>query len=190
MNERVPIIYFHSIEPGSYVAAYPVFVVEDRPDLLQFSMQVDDLYAAQVEPWGSESIAEDASEPRRAYVTATFRRRLHQVAFRQRVIRAYAERCALCRLRQHGAPRRGAHHTGQRCRGRADRQQWRRTLQAASRRLRSIFLRDSARLRHRGAALHPPGIRRPYARCGAPADPRAADPPAKARGRPARPSAT
>ncbi len=32
-------------------------------------------------------------------VTATFRRRLHQVAFRQRVIRAYADRCALCRLR-------------------------------------------------------------------------------------------
>jgi putative restriction endonuclease len=35
------------------------------------------------------------------YVTATFRRRLHQVAFRERVIRAYQDRCALCRLRHH-----------------------------------------------------------------------------------------
>lgn len=31
MVERVPIVYFHAIEPGSYVAAYPVFVVEDHP---------------------------------------------------------------------------------------------------------------------------------------------------------------
>lgn len=99
MVERIPIVYFHAIEPGSYVAAYPVFVVEDRPDLLRFSMLVDDLYAAQVEASGLRAVSEDASEPRRAYVTATFRRRLHQVAFRQRVIRAYAERCALCQLR-------------------------------------------------------------------------------------------
>ncbi len=42
--------------------------------------------------------AEDDSEARRVYVTATVRRRLHQVAFRERVVRAYRERCALCRL--------------------------------------------------------------------------------------------
>jgi putative restriction endonuclease len=97
MVERIPIVYFHAIEPGSYVAAYPVFVVGDDPDRLQFSMQVDDLFAA-VRPT-VVAIGEDVAEPRRAYVTATFRRRLHQVAFRERVIRAYAERCALCRLR-------------------------------------------------------------------------------------------
>jgi putative restriction endonuclease len=99
MVERVPIAYFHAIEPGSYVAAYPVFVVEDHPGQLRFSMQVDDLYAAEHEFAGVGAIGEDAAEPRRAYVTATFRRRLHQVAFRERVLRAYAERCALCRLR-------------------------------------------------------------------------------------------
>lgn len=101
MVERVPIVYFHAIEHGSYVAAYPVFVVEDNPEQLRFSMQVDDLNAAQVEPWDFGAVAEDVAEPRRAYVTASFRRRLHQVAFRERVIRAYAERCALCRLRHH-----------------------------------------------------------------------------------------
>lgn len=99
MVERAPIVYFHAIEPGSYVAAYPVFVVEDHPEQLRFSMQVDDLYAAESDALGALATAEDVAEPRRAYVTATFRRRLHQVAFRQRVIRAYAERCALCRLR-------------------------------------------------------------------------------------------
>lgn len=99
MVERVPIVYFHAIEPGSYVAAYPVFVVEDHPDQLRFSMQVDDLFATEHEFSGASVMGEDAAEPRRAYVTDTFRRRLHQAAFRQRVLRAYAERCALCRLR-------------------------------------------------------------------------------------------
>jgi putative restriction endonuclease len=100
MAERVPIVYFHAIERGSYVAAYPVFVVEDHPEQLRFSMQVDDLYAAESDALGALAVVgEDVAEPRRAYVTATFRRRLHQVAFRERVIRAYAERCALCRLR-------------------------------------------------------------------------------------------
>ncbi|MBI3749041.1 MAG: HNH endonuclease [Chloroflexi bacterium] len=99
MIERVPIVYFHAIERGSYVAAYPVFVVEDHPEQLRFSMQVDDLYAVESDALGALVVAEDAAEPRRAYVTDTFRRRLHQAAFRERVIRAYAERCALCRLR-------------------------------------------------------------------------------------------
>jgi putative restriction endonuclease len=99
MVERVPIAYFHAIERGSYVAAYPVFVTEDRPSELRFSMQVDDLFASEHDLAGVGAIAEDDTEPRRAYVTDTFRRRLHQAAFRERVIRAYAERCALCRLR-------------------------------------------------------------------------------------------
>jgi putative restriction endonuclease len=99
MAERVPIVYFHAIEPGFYVAAYPVFVIEDHPAELRFAMQVDDLFAAETESVVAVTLGEDFAEPRRAYVTASFQRRLHQATFRQRVIRAYAERCALCRLR-------------------------------------------------------------------------------------------
>lgn len=98
MKERVPLVYFHAIEPGLYAAAYPVFVVGDDPQALTFSMQVDDLGAALAAATDHAVAAEDP-EPRRAYVTATFRRRLHQVAFRERVLRAYQDRCALCRLR-------------------------------------------------------------------------------------------
>jgi len=100
MVERVPLVYFHAVEPGRYVAAYPVFVVDDDEHSLFFAMQVDDLRSAIETASGTLSVAEDP-EPRRAYVTATFRRRLHQVAFRERVMRAYKERCALCRLRHH-----------------------------------------------------------------------------------------
>jgi putative restriction endonuclease len=97
-RERVPLIYFHAVEPGSYVAVYPVFVVNDNPAALTFTMQVDDLMASWVGVL-SYPMAEDATEARRAYVTRTIRQRLHQVVFRERVIRAYQERCALCSLR-------------------------------------------------------------------------------------------
>lgn len=36
---------------------------------------------------------------RRAYITSTLRVRLHQRAFRERVLLAYQQQCALCRLR-------------------------------------------------------------------------------------------
>lgn len=97
MRERVPLIYFHAVDRGSYAAAYPVFVVEDDPSSLMFSMQVDDIGVIDVV--GGMVGAREDPEPRRAYVTATFRRRLQQVMFRERVIRAYQDRCALCRLR-------------------------------------------------------------------------------------------
>lgn len=111
MLERVPLVYFHAIEPGRYLAAYPVFVVEDQPEALTFWVQVDDLGAVAASP--SSDLYYDAGpepEARRAYITATVRRRLHQVAFRERVLRAYRESCALCRLR-HAALLDAAHIT-------------------------------------------------------------------------------
>jgi putative restriction endonuclease len=99
MRERVPLVYFHGIEVGAYVATYPVFVVGDRPGSLYFSVQADDGWVVAKDAMvDTTAIAEDDSEARRAYVTATVRRRLHQVAFRERVVRAYKERCTLCRL--------------------------------------------------------------------------------------------
>lgn len=101
MRERVPLIYFHAVARGMYATAYPVFVVADDPTAPFFTVQVDDLHAVLAGAAGAHAAGEDETEPRRAYVTATFRRRLHQVAFRERVIRAHQERCALCRLRHH-----------------------------------------------------------------------------------------
>jgi putative restriction endonuclease len=98
MLGRVPIVYFHGVQRGWYAAAYPMFVIRDDMAGLQFTMQFDDLSAAIAGGPRGVGVAEDP-EPRRAYVTATVRRRIHQVAFRERVLRAYRERCALCRLR-------------------------------------------------------------------------------------------
>jgi putative restriction endonuclease len=62
--ERVPIVYFHAIERASYVVAYPAFVVGDHPQQLRFSMQVDDLYAAESDALGPPAVA-DVDDHRR-----------------------------------------------------------------------------------------------------------------------------
>jgi putative restriction endonuclease len=100
MAEQVPLVYFHCLEPGFYLAAFPTFVVGDDRAAGIFTLQIDDVGASILGRKDSRhSIAEDRSEVRRAYVTRTVHQRLHQVAFRERVVRAYHQRCALCRLR-------------------------------------------------------------------------------------------
>jgi putative restriction endonuclease len=107
MRLRVPLAYFHSIVPGRYLAVWPVFIVGDDHGALSFSVAVDDasqldrrLRAAESGKSVSEVEPEDAGgDARRAYITATVRQRLHQRGFRERVLRAYQEQCALCRLR-------------------------------------------------------------------------------------------
>jgi putative restriction endonuclease len=98
MRERVPLVYLVAIVPGRYVAQYPVFIVGDDPKSLHFRVQVEDMSAALTA--AVEAPYDDPqAQARRAYVTRTVRQRVHQAAFRERVVRAYQERCALCSLR-------------------------------------------------------------------------------------------
>lgn len=94
MREQVPLVYLAGIVPGWYVPAFPAYVVRDDPGALTFTVAVDEFL---LDP-GEDPFVEDPT-PRRAYVTRLVRQRLHQVAFRKRVLRAYRERCAVCRLR-------------------------------------------------------------------------------------------
>ena len=100
MARRLPLVYFHSLLPGKYVAAWPVFIRADDPSRLTFTVEVDD--SARIDTYLAETLAgratSEPSDARRRYVTAVFRRRLHQQAFRQRVLWAYREQCALCKL--------------------------------------------------------------------------------------------
>jgi len=94
MHGQVPLVYFYGVDRGSYLPAWPVYVVGDEPAALTFTVALDAPYALSQEPRRLE-----VAEARRQYVTTTFRRRLHQTTFRQRVLVAYRERCAICRLR-------------------------------------------------------------------------------------------
>jgi putative restriction endonuclease len=98
MAERLPLVYFHRLVPGRYLATWPVFIVADDPHRLIFSVAVDDVtkldWASTTEPTTSEN-----AEWRREYITTLARQRLHQRAFRERVLAAYRHQCSLCRLK-------------------------------------------------------------------------------------------
>ncbi len=98
MMERLPLVYFHRMVPGRYLATWPVFVVGDAPERLAFSVAVDDPASLALRDDSRMEVAESAAA-RREYVTTLARRRLHQRAFRERVLLAYRRQCALCHLR-------------------------------------------------------------------------------------------
>jgi putative restriction endonuclease len=97
-ERNAPLILFYRLRPGYYLSARPVYIVGDDPARLSFEVAVDDV--GQLQASGHESgTGEDRAAIRREYVTASFRRRLHQQAFREQVLNAYREQCSLCRLR-------------------------------------------------------------------------------------------
>jgi putative restriction endonuclease len=97
MSRQVPLIYFHGLVPGKYLAAWPAYIVGDDPASLTFRVALDDRRVLGMED--SEAVAEGEAPTRRRYVTRTTVQRLHQEDFRARVLRAYRESCAVCRLR-------------------------------------------------------------------------------------------
>jgi putative restriction endonuclease len=101
MERRLPLVYIHGVVPGKYLVTWPVFVVEDDPENLTFSVAVDDArhLGLSDNPALQMGVREDADTARRTYITAAVRVRLHQRAFRERVLEAYRRQCAFCRLR-------------------------------------------------------------------------------------------
>jgi putative restriction endonuclease len=96
MQRRVPLIYLFGVVRGSYMPVWPVFVVGDDPSTLTFKVAFDD---RQLGLLSMAAPTDQIAEARRAYVTVLTLRRLHQRTFSERVLRAYRERCAVCRLR-------------------------------------------------------------------------------------------
>ncbi len=95
MERQAPLVYLYGVVAGEYLPMWPVYVVGDDPAELCFKVAVDDRKLGAAAPPAGDV----AAEARRSYVTRVTVQRLHQEAFRQRVLRAYQERCAICRLR-------------------------------------------------------------------------------------------
>ena len=87
-----PLIYFHGVRSGWAVPIYPVFVVADDPIRQVFTIDLTRSY---------EISAPDqvTFEDERRYGASVVVQRLHQPLFRARVMHAYENRCAICRLR-------------------------------------------------------------------------------------------
>lgn len=96
MQRGTPLVYLYGVVPGAYMPIWPVFVVGEDPGTLSFSVAVDLKETVAVDPTIETG---EGAEGRREYVTRLTQQRLHQQGFRVRVLRAYQERCAVCRLR-------------------------------------------------------------------------------------------
>ena len=89
---QAPLIYFEAIRTGVYAAHYPVYVVADNPVARVFTITMDESLRFFGDP---TTLPPD----QRAYAERTVRARLHQPAFRAKVMHAYAESCAVCSLK-------------------------------------------------------------------------------------------
>jgi putative restriction endonuclease len=93
MHEARPLIYFHGLAKGIYTGLWPAVIIADDPGTQTFTVACEDVDL--IRPELAVAAVDDA---RRAYVTRLAVARLHQAAFRQRVLHAYAERCTVCRI--------------------------------------------------------------------------------------------
>ena len=95
-----PLVYLRGIEPGKYLATWPVYIIGDDQSNLIFKVAVDDVLPTleYTETNVAHQIAE-VSDARHAYLTGTIKVRLQQRSFREKVLDAYQSQCAFCRLR-------------------------------------------------------------------------------------------
>jgi putative restriction endonuclease len=99
---RTPLMYLRAIDEGRYQAVWPVFIVHDNPSGLYCEVGVDPAYALgslNSEMIDEESLQGESALSIRRYVTRKALQRMHQSAFRFKVVAAYREQCALCRLK-------------------------------------------------------------------------------------------
>ena len=101
MLRKTPLIYLLGIVPGKYFPIWPVYIVGDSRSDLAFSVQISEPQSLHLNIQTSTRVAEANADYSltRSYALRTIKQRLHQGSFRERVLRAYREQCAFCRLK-------------------------------------------------------------------------------------------
>ena len=93
---QVPIIHFVATRPNFYKPIYPCFVTADDP----VGRKVLVSPGRMVGPLDEREPVSVDDPIEREYVFRETRVRVHQARFRARVVPAYGERCAICRLKE------------------------------------------------------------------------------------------
>ncbi len=95
MQKQIPLIYFLGVVKGKYLATWPVYIIHDSIEDLTFTVAADEARLI-----NTKSFQEDPETYyRRSYHTSNVKVRLHQKAFRERVLYAYRNQCTLCKLK-------------------------------------------------------------------------------------------
>lgn len=95
-EERLPLIWFFAVREGWYLPVFPVFLLEEEPELHQFVVDLDPMRA---NVGNSPLEVEFPMHFERRYRNQQVKRRLHQGLFRADVMRAYDTKCAICNLK-------------------------------------------------------------------------------------------
>lgn len=94
MQQNLRLVYFRGVSKGRYEAFYPIVVTHEDTANETFHLCVDaDATLTPTTPAPADSAAA------RRYATRAAKVRLHQAMFRQRVLSAYVEACAVCRIK-------------------------------------------------------------------------------------------
>jgi len=88
MERRVPILYFLGVSPGRYQAFVSAFIESWHPNEAKVKVSFSDLDLSGIPKVSENSLA-------RRYALRQVKQRLHQASFRDAVISAYGNRCAL-----------------------------------------------------------------------------------------------
>jgi putative restriction endonuclease len=91
MEAQIPVIYFLGVSPGRYAAIFPAFIVGWSASELRASVAFS--------PAAGSAMAYQApAATERRYGLRLVSQRLHQATFREAVLAAYGDRCAISRL--------------------------------------------------------------------------------------------
>jgi putative restriction endonuclease len=88
MDRRVPILFFLGVSPGRYQAFVSAFIESWHPNEAKVKVSFSDLDLGGIPKVAENSLA-------RRYALRQVKQRLHQASFRDAVISAYGNRCAL-----------------------------------------------------------------------------------------------
>jgi len=96
IKSKIPIIYLHKISKGKYFVHFPVYIVNDEPSSLRFTVAAETQFK-----YNEDEAVEDpkAIYIRQEYATREVKQRLYQQTFRELVLEAYRNSCAICRLK-------------------------------------------------------------------------------------------
>lgn len=97
LNENIPLIYLHKKSKGKYFVHFPVFIVKDEPNLLRFTVAAENQFKFET----NDNIIEEPEVKyvRQVYATREVKQRMYQQTFRELVLDAYRNNCAMCRLK-------------------------------------------------------------------------------------------
>lgn len=93
---QVPIVYYVGTRPGWYRPNFPFYVVADDPAQRRVLVAPGAMVGPYDEP--QPILADDPLE--RRYAVREVQVRIHQARFRGRVVPAYRDQCAICRLKE------------------------------------------------------------------------------------------